>query len=231
MLYHPLGLGDHVACNGLVRELYKRHDRVSLFCYPQNEPSVTFMYRDLSRLSLTLIRSHAEAERFIFLNRFYLTKSHYDRVLRIGSSDVESGIKYERQFYNSAQVPLSALWDSFFVARDKIREEELSHKLGATGTYLFLHDDARYPIHRALVPGGMKVIEPDLTLTKNIFDYATLLEHAREIHVIDSSFMFLVDCLPYTSQNQRLVVHRYARDNMEWNLPILKKKWEIITTP
>jgi hypothetical protein len=65
-------------------------------------------------------------------------------------------------------------------------------------------------------------------LTDNLFDFCDVIEKAEEIHVIDSSFMFLIDCLPYEAPNQKLFVHRYARPNAAWNLPILKKPWVIL---
>lgn len=229
MLYHPLGLGDHIVCNGLVREQCRRYDRVGLFCFPNNEPSVSFMYRDLNNLRVHVIRSHKDAARFRFSNRFVFGDAHYDTTLKIGTYDVESGIKYERQMYKFAKLPLEALWDSFYVERDRERESALSQKMHATGPYIFLHDDARYPINLTKVSSSFPILRPDMRLTDNIFDYCDVLERAEEIHVMDSSFMFLVDCLPYTNPRQRLFVHRYARENMAWNLPILKKNWEIFT--
>ncbi len=153
---------------------------------------------------------------------------HYDKILAIGTYDVESGIKYERQMYTFAELPLEALWNSFYVERDKEREQSLSQKMHAVEPYLFLHDDARYPIDLAKIHSTLPTLRPDTNLTDNIFDYCGVLEHAEEIHVMDSSFMFLVDCLLYENPRQRLFVHRYARENMAWNLPILKKDWQII---
>lgn len=228
LLYHPLGLGDHIACNGLVREQCAQYDRVGLFCFPNNEPSVSFMYRDLHNLRLHIIRSHKEASWFSFKNKFNLTRTHYDMILPVGSFDTESGIKYERQFYNSVGLPLEAKWNSFFVERNTEREQALAQKLHVAGSYTFLHDDTRYPIDLTKISTPFPVLRPDKNFTNNIFDYCGILEHAKEIHVIDSSFMFLIDCLPYTNPQQRLIVHRYARENMAWNLPILKKNWEIL---
>lgn len=229
LIYHPLGLGDHIVCCGIVREYCKRYDRVGLFCNPQNEPSVAFMYRDLTNLHVHSIRSHREAGRFIFWNVRLPWRHQYDSVLRISSFDVESGIKYERQMYKFAELPLEAMWDSFYVERDRERERVLSQKIHAAEPYIFLHDDARYPTNSEKISSSLPIIRPDENLTDNIFDYCSVLECAEEIHVIDSSFMFLVDCLPYENPHQRLVVHRYARENMAWNLPVLKKNWEILT--
>lgn len=229
MIYHPLGLGDHIVCNGLVREQCKRYDRVGLFCFPNNAPSVSFMYRDLNNLRVHIIRSHKDAARFRLLNRFVFGEEHYDKVLVIGTYDVESGIKYERQMYKFAELPLEAIWDSFYVERDGEREHSLSQKIHAREPYIFLHDDARYLINSKKISSSLPIVRPDKSLTDNIFDYCGILEHAEEIHVMDSSFMFLADCLTYENPRQRLFVHRYARENMEWNLPILKKNWEILT--
>lgn len=228
LIYHPLGLGDHIVCNGLVREQCRRYDRVGLYCFKRNEPSISFMYRDLKNLHLQVIYSQKEIRRFFFWYRLVLGDTRYDSLLHVRIFDAETGVKYERQFYNSAGISLEALWNSFYVARDREREQSLAQKMHATGPYIFLHDDARYLIDSKKVSSSLPVMRPSTALTDNIFDYCGVLEHAEEIHVIDSSFMFLVDCLPYTNPHQRLFVHRYARDNMSWNLPILKKDWRII---
>ena len=48
LIYHHLGLGDHIICNGLIREYAKRFDTVKLFCKPQNVQTVLHMYDDLN---------------------------------------------------------------------------------------------------------------------------------------------------------------------------------------
>lgn len=228
LIYHPLGLGDHIVCNGLVREQCKRYDRVGLYCFKRNEPSISFMYRDVKNLRLQVIYSQNEIKRFFFWYRLTFGDSRYDSLLHVRITDAETGVKYERQFYNSAGLSLATLWESFFVERDEARENSLSQKVHLPDRYIFLHDDARFPIDSARISSSLPIMRPDAGLTDNIFDYCGVIEHAEEIHVMDSSFMFLVDCLPYTNPQQRLFVHRYARDNMPWSLPILKKDWKII---
>lgn len=229
LLYHPLGLGDHLVCNGLVREMCERHDQVGLYCFKRNEPSVSFMYRDLANLCFHFIQSQKEIRRFFFWDKLVFGDIRYDSMLKVGASGAESGLKYERLFYNSAGLQVEKIWDSFYVVRDGERERSLSKKMKAAGSYIFLHDDSRYPINSKKISSSLPIVRPDENLTDNIFDYCGVLEHAEEIHVMDSSFMFLVDCLQYTNPRQRLFVHRYARENMAWNLPILKKNWEILT--
>ena len=50
-IYHHLGLGDHIICNGLVRSLIKDEEMYVLFVKPHNRSTVEFMYRDLKNLS------------------------------------------------------------------------------------------------------------------------------------------------------------------------------------
>lgn len=135
---------------------------------------------------------------------------------------------FERQFYKMAGIELEKKWDSFFVLRDKQREEDLFKKVCISLPYAFIHDDVRYPIDLKKITSALSWVKPDTTLTDNIFDWGTLIERAEEVHVIDSSFMFLVDCLECTNPKQRLFVHRYARQNAPWNMPLLKKRWEIL---
>ncbi len=217
-MYHPLGVGDHIACSGIVREYAKKYDKVGLVCLKQYAPSIGFLYRDLPQVTLECISSH---------NDVAAVQPHYGRTQTVGTFDVESGVQYERQFYKMAGVPFSKLWDSFHVERDRQAEAALAQKMEIKEPYIFLHDDKRFPVDRSRLPAGIRIVEPDLALTQNIFDYCGIIEGAQELHVIDSSFMFLIDCLP-AQANQKLVLHRYPRPNMPWNLPILKKPWVIL---
>ena len=116
-------------------------------------------------------------------------------------------------------------WSSFCVKRDDKREGDLFRRIDPRGDYVFLHDDARFKIDHKRV-GGLQVVSPIAGLTSNIFDYCLLIEKAREIHVIDSSFMFLIDLLP--DFGQKLFIHRYARPQTVWRLPALRKNWNVI---
>lgn len=228
LVYHPLGLGDHFACASIVREYAKQYDRVGLFCSPVNYPSVAFLYRDLPNVSIELMRSHKDATRFILLNKLYLAPRQYDRVQTVGTFSVEDGVQYERQFYQMAHVPFEKLWDSFYIDRDNIKEEALFNRLYPGKPYYFIHDDNRFPIDPARLP-NLPAVRPAKELAETVFEYGTLIEQATEIHVVDSSFMFLIDCMQYDNPSQKLFVHRYTRPNMPWNLPILKKPWVILS--
>ncbi len=232
LLYHHLGLGDHIICHGIVREYCKKYEKVAIFSKPRNYPSVSFMYRDIKNLTI-IKRDDTSARRFIFFNTFKFSKFKYDHVVSIGFQHIDrhSGIPFEKQFYKITDVNFAKKWDNFFVKRNLARENAFFKQTSLPKNYAFVHEDRdrNFLIDRKKIGKDCAIFTPDKKSTDNIFDYCTIIERAKEIHVIDSSFMFLIDCFNYENPNQKLYVHRYARDNEPWLLPILKKNWNIIT--
>lgn len=224
------GMGDELICNGLVREYCKKYETVGIFCLQRNYPSVSFMYRDLQNLRIHVVRTHAERYRFRFLNAFRFGENRYDEIRAIDAYDDESGIRFERQVYEQTfSIPLEKKWDSFFVKRDTEREAALLKKTGIAGPFQFVHDDGRFPLDRARISPTLPVIEPTKELTNNVFDCCGVIERAAEIHVVDSSFIVLIDCLQYTNLAQQLYKHHYARATPAAQSPLLRKSWTILT--
>ncbi|TSC54566.1 MAG: hypothetical protein LiPW30_32 [Parcubacteria group bacterium LiPW_30] len=232
LIYHHLGLGDHIMCHGIVREYCKKYNRVTIFSRPNNYPSVSFMFRDLE--NLTIIKGNDDfAVKFISKNSSAVGAEKYDEIKIIGFQNLNrsSGVPLEKQFYDTAGLSISKKWDSFYVERGFEKEKSVFSKYAPKEDYVFVHEDTsrKYIIKRKYINKNYKIFLPDNKIAENIFDYCTIIEKAKEIHVIDSSFMFLVDCLNYNNPNQKLYIHRYSRENNEWQLPILKKNWYIIT--
>lgn len=222
------GMGDEIICNGLVREYCKKYEAVGIFCLARNYPSVSFMYRDLTNLRIHVVQSHTERYRFRFLNTFRFGQNRYNEIRAIDAYDEEAGVRFERLVYKTFGVPLEKKWDSFFVQRDKEREEATFKKAGVSEPYQFVHDDSRFPLDLARISPTLPVVQPTKDLTNNVFDCCLLIERATEIHVVDSSFIVLIDCLPYVNSAQRLYKHQYARPSPAWQSPLLEKSWQIL---
>ena len=230
ILYHHLGLGDHIMCHGIVREYCKKYEKVAIFCLPNNLPSVSFMYQYLTNLNI--IECDYDSPRKFFVQKtFQFEKLNYDEIKIIGYQDLNknSNTPLEMQFYQLAGVPFNKKWDSFFINRDYEKEQKFLEKIAPKEDYAFIHEDVPrgFIINREFVDKNCSLLSAEKSHTDNIIDYCTIIEKAKEIHVIDSSFMFLIDFLKYDNPNQKLFIHRYARENHEWLLPILKKDWHI----
>jgi hypothetical protein len=54
----------------------------------------------------------------------------------------------------------------------------------------------------------MRIVRPELGLVDTIFGYAKLIEQAKQVHCIESSFAFMVDLMKL---NTEFYIHRYSR--------------------
>lgn len=227
LIYHHLGLGDHFMCHGIVREYCKKYSKVGLFCHHHNFESVSFMFRDLKNLSI-IKGDDTLAKKYIENNK---NSKEYDEIKIIGYENLDrnSGEKLEVQFYKIAGVDLNKIWEGFYVERDFDREKAIFEKFAPKNEYVFLHDDQErdFAINEKKLDPKYEIFRPNPNITSNVFDYLMIIEGAKEVHVIDSSFMFMIDCLPEKENYPKLFIHRYSRANPNWKLPILKKNWHI----
>jgi len=220
-----LGLGDYLVCNGLIRNIIKPEGEYILFCNDRFTVSVPFMFRDIKNLSYSVIPQVEFNGRIILP---YIKKSP-NHLYLIGYEYLDHSTTYDRSCYNQYHLDFEKRWSDFYVERDKNRELEFFKTFDLKeGEYIFIHDD---PSRNQIVDKNkiknkqLKIIEAKKELSDNIFDYCYIIEHAAEIHCIESSFLFLTDSIP---TNGELFSHRYARELYDYTIPNFKKEWEVI---
>ena len=214
ILYHHLGLGDHMMCHGLVRETCKNHPKVIIFAKSHNLVSVQFMFRDINNLEIV----EGDDE----IAKSFIDDHPEMKVRLIGFSGIDwiIGPPLDVQFYNMGGVTIDKKYSEFKVIRDSEREEKLFAELVPDGVedYIFLHHDVErgMEIKADRTNTDLPAISPDIKYTDCIFDYCKLIENAAEVHLIDSSFQHMIDCLnPYNCiPEQKLVIHRYSRHHL-----------------
>jgi len=226
LLYHHMGLGDHSMCHGIVREYCSRYDEVVTFAKPHNHDSVCFMYRDL--INLEVVKAN-DIEVQIYINK---NPQYFVKYIGFGGLDYSSSESLDQQFYKMANVDLEHKYSSFqSLPRDEDREDKLfSELIPKNEEYIFFHDDTSRNMKIELSK-GMFTLQADKKYTSCIFDYCKIIENAAEIHVIDSSFFFLTDCLHYHNSIQKLYCHRYIRIGSflsSIEIPHHKKEWNIL---
>jgi hypothetical protein len=223
-LRHNLGLGDHIISNALVRHFCATEEKVNLYCKPHNKPSVQFMYRDLTNIEII---EHTKENK----NQAGYTKITYDLK------------DWDMSKYTRLGLPSSDRWDKFYLERDLNREKRLFEKYNVNkGEYVFIHDDPNRDFN---IPyeSDLHVIRPnenqknnpfnyEETKTDNIFDYLYLMQNAKEIHCIDSSFRVMFDSvfndgdfLPelyfhVDARTHLFPLHRYplSHSKLNWNI-------------
>jgi len=205
-IYHHLGLGDHIICNGLVRHIHKNCDNnIILFCYAHNLENLKFMYRDLNRFELKPMSSDAEIDNFI--------TTHNVLVHKIGFNHLDSYMPkftFDEAFYKIAGISFVVRFNEFYIERDFQREENVYNELNPNNEkYIFVHDDSSrgYSIDRSRLPTEYKIIENDMKYS--VFDFMKIIENAEEIHMMQSSFKELVNS--YRLPKPKIFSHNYVR--------------------
>jgi len=216
-VYHHLGLGDHFICNAIVRHYEKKYGMINLFAKHHNAVSVKAMYRDID-VNVVAVKDDAEAEKI-------LSENYSAKVFKIGFTDIEHTENYEEMFYRLADVPFNMKWDGFKYESDSVKPPEL---IPPDKPYKFIHQDVSrgFKIRDKYFDNNdMLVIEQNRNITDNILLWDDILKNAEEIHCIESCFMFFADLIPTKG---KLFVHRYARKMVRFEVPKMRKDWNII---
>ncbi len=216
LIYHHLGLGDHIINNGLVRECAKKFDRISLFCKQNNIDTVKDMYFDLNVFLLTGDDKLAVD---------YIRECIVEHVLCVGFDDLNDKEPFDYQFYKLAGLSFKTRWESFYCPHNP-KEDELFASLDLPPKYALVHEDVErgYMIDHSEI--SLPIVELEKIPNYSLINWRKVINGAAEVHMIDSSAMFLADSLE--ENGAALFVHRYARSNPQWQLPILKRPWKIL---
>ena len=211
-IHHHLGLGDHIVANGLVRHYASLHGEVTLFCKNHNYGTVKSMYRDNPEITVVAIGTHQDADANV--EKFINERGLQADLIKIGFHDIWVNYGnggFDVKFYLQHGLDPSAKWDMFKYERNQEEEKKIFDSYGVEeGKYIFIHDDERYRIQPNTVPNPENLIcvRPIIGATENIFDYSLLIEKASQVHTIESSFQFMIDCMGINQENY---VHRYLR--------------------
>ena len=210
-IHHHLGLGDHIICNGLVREICKIYSKVYLFCKPHNLNNVKFMYRDLENLEV-LEGDDRESIQYIMNNNLR------GKYLRIGHENIIHSVNFDESFYKQLNISFEKRWSSFYVERDLIKEQKTFDELNPNNEdFVIIHNEDSNGVDRI----DYSQIDPNLkkiytNKEYDFFSFITLFESAKEIHCIDSSFIHLVNSLNLS--NKKIFHKNYKSRNYNFTL-------------
>lgn len=226
-IYHHLGLGDHIICNGLVREICQKDENFYLFVKSQNIENIKFMFRDITNLKMIEVTNDVEVLNYI--------QKYPKPLIKIGHEKLEFiknfySCKWDEAFYKQIDVDFEKRWSSFYFERDNQMEDELYTLLNPNNEeYCLIHNKDSQGVDRInyeKIRENLKLIFLDKIPNYLLFHYVKLIENAKEIHCIDSSFKHLVDSVETESE---LFYHKnYIQRYSEANEHTHKKNWIII---
>lgn len=195
-IYPHLGLGDHIICHGIVRNICTKYnnDIHELVTKPQFLTSLSFMYRDIKNLKFMSVQNDHEAHVILDplpeKNKIYIGHHYLQNLMN-------RGLGFDQAFYEQVGLNFQKRWTDFKIERDFNQEIEFFKKVNPPSKYIFLHDGEErglYIDRQKIKNQQLEVITPQTTIfTDNIFNYLTLIERAEEIHCFDSSFKLMID--------------------------------------
>jgi len=243
-LLHHLGLGDHIICNGLVRELLQHCDRLYFPVKKYNLLTVSRMFRDVNDQIEYLpvlpddnVQYGEGSDVSEMMSYYNLYKHTCDKSIRLGmfrepnftAKNVNSFCKL---FYTHADIPYEKRWTSFYIDYDRSKFLQYDHQQ----SYNFVHDDPSrsyvidqsYKSHKYYAPEHVLGQASDHT----IFDYYDIVKNSQTIHCMDSSFCLWLDHVEEIKDKEKYI-HRYAKANKisggMW--PVYKNNWVILKSP
>ena len=225
VLYHHLGLGDVIICNGMVNYISRSFKRIHLIVDKKFYKQISFLYSENSSVQVV----PADLEKPNHANNFVSEYSNeYNlEVLKVGWENIDWS-KYKKPFnesiYKQLGINYSYSYNYFYIPNDKTREDALVNHLidyynADINNIKLVHQTAsnkNYAIK--LNPKENYIfIEKESDLFKNIFLYSGLISISKEIHCINSSFIHLVDRV---STNSRLYYHNVRGKKIKY-----RNKW------
>lgn len=222
ILYHHLGLGDHIICNGLVNYLSKEYNIIHLPVKTKNLKNVEYLYEENSSVNLFEIKNEeTDVKKY--------SDIHNSKILKIGFK--KRGKPFNSGFYKQLNLPYSHSVDFFSLPKNIKFEKRLTNYMKSNfnvkGDYALVHNESSLGTIDLKISSNLKPIyvQKSLDIYKNMFLYRDLIENAAEVHCIDSSFIHLVERV---NTKGDLFYHNIKNVNTKGADIKLIKNWEII---
>jgi len=221
-IFHHLGMGDHIICNGLVRCIKEKYDILNVFCHPYHYGSVEFMYRDDVNINVIPVGVVSEIENYIIKNNLN------EKTIRVTASPTSphSKFSWDELFYTQHGIDPNERWKKFKVLRDYEREKKLYNQLNPNNEkFVLIHSAGSDNVDRidySKINDEYKKIFVK-KYSENIFDFLYLIEKAEEVHCVESSFHLLVDLVDL---NDNIFFHTLQKSRGYSHK--LRNKWKIV---
>lgn len=200
-ILHHLGLGDQIMLNGMVRHFAEK-EHVYLFCKKCHEDSVKFMYRDIcDKVSLILVETTN-------IQEIHSKLPSGSRVLPLATYGMDdatwniytSATNWAHGVYLQAKVNPLYMYTKFKVIQDSSIQISPPSR-----DYIFVHDDHErnrfinvesdmfvYKPHSKLIDKKSEFFQCD---NSNIFSYIWIIENAKEVHCMNSSYNWMIELM------------------------------------
>lgn len=223
IIHHHAGLGDHFICNGVVNYLAENlhHSYCYVLCKERNFPTVSSMYGYSDKIRVIPFSDGYEStlqNRLPIYGDYYpLGFSYLDNFLRENPEK-----DFSEAFYSQVNLPIEDKWKRFKIQRNTEEENRIYDELiDFDEEYIFVHDESSVGKYDFNIDSELKIVKPKTGMTNNITNFLKVVENAKEVHCLDSSFISMID-LSIERENM------FAHNVKGTKFPALRNEWEIV---
>lgn len=221
IVYHHLGLGDHIICNGMVHWInHHWADEIWLPALDGNFESVQRLYSMQPKVKVVSLQDVGgnTIKEIVQINNMSTQFS----VPMLKISQWGNTTEFDRRFYDSLGIDFQVSHDWF----TPVPEDDHMKALHETVTkglteYCLIHDTASIGKKDLKITTDLPQIRIEKIPGYTLFDWTKTILEAKEIHCIDSSAIHMVDRL-HLNPETKLHYHDIGRPSKftllkEWN--------------
>ena len=180
ILYHHLGLGDHIICNGLVNFLSYKYEKIYLPVNINLMNQIEYLYSQNSKIKLLPLNLKKNNETDLVND--YSKKLNLE-ILKVGfESRVNQKLPFYKSFYNQLGLRYNISYKYFFCPSNSQKEDELYCHLTSLfkiekNDYILVHDEASNEKCELEIDSDKDVISlsSEYDIFNNIFLYKKLV--------------------------------------------------------
>lgn len=228
IVYHHLGLGDIIICNGMVNYLSTVYNKVYLIVDEKYRSQSEYLYSQ--NIKVYILSNVPDSHNNLDLFALNSSTSLGVPILRVGWENrfrKYFKVPFYSAFYKQVKLPYSYSYKYF--ALPDISENELLllenlfeyYKIDRTKKIILIHNEASDKIFNLKTENKNKIfVEKKSDPFNNLFLYRSIIKNVNEIHCINSSFIHFVDRLNSVPD---LYYHHIRGSKLK-----LKNNWKII---
>jgi len=236
-IYTHLGLGDHFWMNGSIRYLSTCYDTLYVVCKEANVGVVKEMYSDDPSILLYVVND--DSALYPFVSKKHLIEDEGVSVYSCGyHADKPSIYEFPHSFYDDMSLKRSIRTEYFYVSTSQESIDLYASVQALTKTYILIHQQSSQKtidIFSKLKTDILPVLDinknnypldhpfysvANLVVNKPMLRYKTLIESAKEIHCLESSFYCFASHLDLSKVEKKICYDPY--DNSAQRLGIFE---------
>lgn len=215
ILHTHLGLGDMFICNGLIRKFIheSNYEKYYLVCKTKYFRTVKKMYLDEPKIMIIPIEGINEYEEVYHLDL-------EGDLLRIGHEHLNHDLNFDVSFYQQLGYTIADKFKWSKITRNPIIEDDCYEEETPDEDYIFVHDKSSVGVVDLDIETELPTVKPD-NMNYDLVDYLKVIENAKEIHCLNSSFLNMID-LVFEKDNM------YFHKGKNIHVPNINSNWIII---